>query len=117
MTKISEATAHRLRALHPDIPEERLPAIVARSLVGAVLSIVGFLLMGGATMVTLKLLYEGKTPSVPGLLALAAVGVVGLFMLTVGLLTAAGRIVKQPLALALATMKGALDVWRGRNGS
>lgn len=117
MTKISEATAARLKALHPDIPEEKLPAIVGRSLIGAMLSIVGLALMGAASIVTLRLLALEKTPSALGFVALAAVGGSGAFFFGWGLLTAAGRLVKQPLALAVATLKGVVDVLRKRNGS
>lgn len=117
MTKISEATAARLKAYHPDIPEERLPAIVARSLIGALLSLIGLALTGGATAVTLRLLALEKTPSALGFVALAVVGGTGLFLFGWGLLTAAGRLVKQPLQLAVATLKGVADVLRKRNGS
>ena len=116
MTKISEATAARLKAYHPDIPEERLPAIVARSLIGALLSIFGLALMGGATAVTLRLLALEKTPSALGLMALAVVGGVGMFLFGWGLLTAAGRLVKQPLQLVVATLRGMVDIYRGKNG-
>lgn len=117
MTKVSEATAARLKAFHPDIPEERLPAIVARSLIGALLSVVGLALMGAASVVTLSLLADGKAPGALGLTALAVLGALGAFLFAWGLLTAAGRLVKKPLELAIATMKGVFDVWRKRNGS
>lgn len=117
MTKISEATAHRLKALHPDIPEERLPAIVARSIIGLILAIVGLALMGAASAVTLRLLALEKTPSALGFMALALVGGAGAFFFGWGLLTGAGRLVGKPLQLALATLRGVADVWRNRNGS
>lgn len=116
MSELTTATAARLKAIHPDIPDEKLPAIVARSLIGALLSVVGLALMGAASIVTLGLLAEGKTPSALGLVALAVVGGLGAFLFGWGLLTAAGRLVKQPLALAVATLKGVVDVLRKRNG-
>lgn len=117
MSELSKATAARLKALHPDIPEERLPAIVARSLIGALLSIIGLALMGAASIVTLRLLALEKTPTTLGFIALASMGGSGAFLFGWGLLTAAGRLVKQPLALAVATLKGVADVLRKRNGS
>lgn len=117
MTKISEATASHLKALHPDIPEEKMPAIVARSLIGALLAIVGLAMNGAAVVIVLRLLALEKTPSMMGFVALAVVGGLGLFLFGWGLLTAAGRLVKQPLALAVATLRGVADVLRKRNGA
>lgn len=117
MKNISEATAARLKALHPDIPEEKLPSIVARSLIGALLSIIGLALMGAAAVVTLRLLALEKTPSTLGFVALAVMGGLGVFFFGWGLLTAAGRLVKQPLQLAVATFRGAMDAWRGKGSA
>lgn len=116
MSKISEATAAQLKRYHPDIPEERLPQIVARSLIGAMLSIIGLAFMGAAAIVTLRLLALEKTPSTLGFVALAIVGGLGVFFFGWGLLTAAGRLVKQPLQLAVATLRGMVDIYRGKNG-
>jgi hypothetical protein len=114
LQKITSATATRLREIHPEIPGERMDGIVARSIIGGIVSLVGFLLLGGSAGVAGYLMIKGHTPSTVGFIALGAGGMAGLFLFGWGLVTAAGRFVKQPLTFVTSTFGGVIDIWRGR---
>lgn len=111
--KVSQATAPKLKAFHPDIPDEKLPAIIARTFIGIFLVLVGLVLMGGAAGVLLSLVFKRQTPTVLEFSGLGGMGVAGLFLFFWGAITVAGRLVKQPLGLAVATFGGIVNIWRG----
>lgn len=112
--KVTAATAARLRAAHPDIPTERLPQIVLRSIIGGCVSVLGLVMIVAGGGVMLSLMLKNQTPSALGFTALGVMGMAGLFLFGWGLLTAAGRVVKKPLQLVVATFGGMVNVWRGR---
>lgn len=116
--QVTEQTASKLRDLHPDVPADKWLSIVGRSIVGAVLSLLGFGLLGGSAAIAGWMLVHDRTPTVLTFTALGTAFGAGLFLMVLGLVTAAGRILRQPLQLVSATFEAVWGaIWRrGRAG-
>lgn len=110
---LATATAVNLRAIHPDIPVEKLGSMVGRTLIGALFVLVGLaLLVLLVGLPALTALHAGATDgikTIPVVIGFAG----GVGMVILGATVWSSQLVARPLALTIAAFKGVWQTVRG----